>query len=445
MLEKLFKLKENGTNVRTELLAGTTTFMTMAYIIFFQPSLFHGTMGMDYGAVMMATCLSSALSTLLMGLWANYPIALAPGMGENFFFVSVVTTTSIALAGMKVTWEMALAAVFICGIIICGLTFLQARKTIISSIPPSITHAIAGGIGAFITFIGLNYSGIVVQNPAGLVKLGDLKSPAALLSIIGFALICVLTIWRVKGAIIIGMILTAIIGIEMGVVEYYGVASRPPSIAPTFLKLDWRGIIRWEMIPVIVVFLFMDLFDSVGTLVGVSERAGLMKDGKLPRANQALLSDAIGTSIGALMGASTVTSYIESAAGVSEGGRTGLSNMATALLFFAAMFFYPLVRTIGGGCQTAGGIAYPVIGPALVIVGCMMVRAVAKINWDDFSDAIPSFLIFLGIPLTYSIGDGLAFGFISYPILKVFAGKAKEVHWLLYILAVVFILRYALL
>jgi len=311
--------------------------------------------------------------------------------------------------------------------------------------PPSITHAIAGGIGAFIAFIGLNYSGIVVRNSAGLVKLGELKSQAVLLSAIGFIIICALMIWRVRGAIVIGMIAAAIIGIAMGVVEFYGVTSAPSSMAPTFLKLDWRGIIRWEMIPVIIVFLFMDLFDSVGTLVGVGERAGLMKDGKLPRANQALLADAIGTSLGAVLGTSTVTSYIESAAGVSEGSRTGLSNMATALLFFAAVFFYPLVRTIGGGCGTAGGMLFPVIGPALIIVGCMMMRAVAKINWDDLSDAIPSFLIFLGIPLTYRIADGLSFGFISYPILKLFAGKAKEVHWLLYVLAVVFILRYAFL
>ncbi len=445
MLEKFFRLKEHGTNIRTELLAGTTTFMTMAYIIFFQPALFHGAMGMDYGAVMMATCISSALSTLLMGLWANYPVALAPGMGENFFFVSVVTTTGVALAGMKVTWQMAMAAVFISGIIVMILTFLQARKTIIHILPASITHAIAAGIGAFIAFIGLNYSGIVVRNPAGLVKLGDLKSPITLLSVGGFLVICLLMMWRIRGGIVIGMILTATTGVALNLIEYHGVASTPPSIAPTFLKLDWAGILRWQMIPVIVLFAFMDLFDSVGTLVGVGERAGLMKEGKLVRANQALLSDAVGTSVGAVFGTSTITSYIESAAGVSEGGRTGLSNMATAFLFFAAMFFYPLVRTIGGGFETAAGRFYPVIGPALIIVGCMMMRSLAKIEWDDLSEAIPSFLIFLGIPLTYSIADGLSFGFISYPILKLFTGKVKQVNWLLYVLAALFVLRYALL
>lgn len=274
---------------------------------------------------------------------------------------------------------------------------------------------------------------------------GNLKSPIVLLSIIGFAIICLLMTRRVKGAIVIAMVLTATIAIAMGEVEFYGVASTPPSMAPTFLKLDWAGILRWEMIPVIIVFLFMDFFDSVGTLVGVSERAGLMKDGKLPRANQALISDAIGTSLGTLLGTSTVTSYIESAAGVSEGGRTGLSNVATGLLFLAAIFFYPLVRTIGGGCETPAGTLYPVIGPALVIVGCLMMRSVAKIDWEDFSEAIPSFLLFLGIPLTFSIADGFAFGFISYPILKVFSGKAKQVSWLLYLLAGLFILRYALL
>ena len=267
---------------------------------------------------------------------------------------------------------------------------------------------------------------------------GNLKSPIVLLSIVGFAIICLLMARRVKGAIVIAMVLTATIGIAMGEVEFYGVASTPPSMAPTFLKLDWAGILRWEMIPVIIVFLFMDFFDSVGTLVGVSERAGLMKNGKLPRANQALISDAIGTSLGALLGTSTVTSYIESAAGVSEGGRTGL-------LFLAAIFFYPLVRTIGGGCETPAGTHYPVIGPALVIVGCLMMRSVAKIDWEDFSEAIPSFLLFLGIPLTFSIADGFAFGFISYPILKLFKGKAREVSWFLYLLAGLFILRYALL
>ncbi len=446
MLDKFFKLKEHGTNVRTEFVAGTTTFMTMAYIIFVQPALFSGALGMDYGAVMMATCISAAVATLVMGLWANYPIALAPGMGENFFFVSVVTTTAIAFAGITVTWQMALAAVFISGVLFIILTFFRAREMIINAIPPSIRHAIAAGIGAFIAFIGLNYSGIVVRPPvAGLVKLGDLRSPVTLLSIIGFLIICLLVTRRIKGGIVIGMVLTALIGAAVGVVEYHGVADLPPSMAPTFLRLDWAAMFRWELIPVIVLFLFMDMLDTVGTLVGVSERAGLMKEGKLPRANRALLSDAVGTSVGALLGTSTVTSYIESVAGVNEGGRTGLSSVATAILFLAAIFFYPLVKTIGGGCPTQAGMFYPVIGPALIIVGAMMMRSVTKIQWDDFSEGVPAFLIFLGIPLTYSIAAGFAFGFISYPILKLFSGKVREVNWLLYVLAALFVLRYALL
>ncbi len=465
MIEKLFRLKEQGTNLRTELIAGTTTFMTMAYIIFFQPALFSGAIpamrehhDMYYGAVMMATCISAAVTTLLMGLWANYPIALAPGMGENFFFVSAVTTSAVAFAGIEVTWQMALAAVFVSGLLFITLTFLRVREMIITAIPPSIRHAIAAGIGAFIAFIGLKYSGIVVQDPAALVKLGDLKSPITLLAVLGLLIICLLMARRVKGAIVIGMILTAVTGALLGfryehmsgelesIVSYQGILSKPPSIAPTFLKLDWRSMIRWEMISVILVFLFMDMLDTVGTLVGVSERAGLIKNGKLPRANRALLSDAVGTSVGALLGTSTVTSYIESVAGVNEGGRTGLSSVATAFLFAAAIFFYPLVRTIGGGCQISATVTlYPVIGPALIIVGAMMMRSVAKIEWDDLSEAIPSFLIFLGIPVTFSIADGFAFGFISYPILKLFSGKAKEVNWLLYLLAVLFILRYALL
>jgi AGZA family xanthine/uracil permease-like MFS transporter len=456
--DKLFDLKGHGTNVRTELVAGTTTFMTMAYIIFFQPALFHGTMGMDYGAVMMATCISAAAATLMMGLWANYPIALAPGMGENFFFVSVVTTATVALAGIEVTWQMALAAVFVSGVLFIILTFLRVREMVIHAIPPSIKHAIAAGIGAFIALIGLRYSGIVVQNPAALVKLGDLRSPVTLLAIGGLLIICLLMTRRIKGAIVIGMIVTAIIGAVLGlkykgfddklhtVVAYQGILSRPPSLAPTFFKLDWASMIRWEMIPVILVFLFMDMLDTVGTLVGVSERAGLMKEGKLPRANRAFLSDAVGTSVGALMGTSTVTSYIESIAGVNEGGRTGLSSVATAFLFLAAILFYPLVMTIGGGCQIAPTVTlYPVIGPALIVVGAMMMRSAAKIEWDDFSEALPSFLILLGIPFTFSIADGFAFGFISYPIVKLFSGKAKQINWLLYLLALLFILRYALL
>jgi len=458
MLDKLFNLKGQGTNVRTELVAGTTTFMTMAYIIFFQPALFHGAMGMDYGAVMMATCISAAVATLMMGLWANYPIALAPGMGENFFFVSAVTTTTVAFAGIEVTWQMALAAVFVSGVLFIILTFFRVREMVINAIPPSIKHAIAAGIGAFIALIGLKYSGIVVQNPTALVMLGDLKSPITLLSIGGLLIICLLATRRIKGAIVIGMILTAIVGAVLGlkyngfddklhaVVDYQGILSKPPSLAPTFFKLHWAAIFRWEMISVILVFLFMDMLDTVGTLVGVSERAGLMKEGKLPRANRAFLSDAVGTSVGALLGTSTVTSYIESVAGVNEGGRTGLSSVATALLFVAAIFFYPLVRAIGGGCQISPTVTlYPVIGPALIVVGAMMMRSAAKIEWGDFSEAIPSFLILLGIPLTFSIADGFAFGFISYPILKLFSGKGREVNWLLYLLAVLFILRYALL
>jgi AGZA family xanthine/uracil permease-like MFS transporter len=458
MVERLFQLKAHGTNVRTELVAGTTTFMTMAYIIFFQPALFHGTMGMNYGAVMMATCISSAAATLMMGLWANYPIALAPGMGENFFFVSVVTTTTVALAGIKVTWQMALTAVFISGVLFIILTFFRVRQMIIDAIPPSIKHAIAAGIGAFIAFIGLKYCGIVVQNPDALVMLGDLKSPITLLSIGGLLITCLLMARRVRGAIVIGMIVTAVIGAVLAlkykgldgqmhaVVDYQGIASLPPSPGPTFVKLDWAAMIRWEMIPVILLFLFMDMLDTVGTLVGVSERAGLTENGKLPRADRAFLSDAVGTSVGALLGTSTVTSYIESVAGVNEGGRTGLSSVATTFLFLAAMFFYPLVRAIGGGCQVSPTVTfYPVIGPALIVVGAMMMRSAARIEWDDFSEALPSFLILLGIPLTFSIADGFAFGFISYPILKVFSGKAKQVSWLLYLLAAIFVLRYALL
>jgi AGZA family xanthine/uracil permease-like MFS transporter len=436
MISRYFKFQELGTNYKTEIIAGFTTFMAMAYIIFVQPAVLQ-VAGMDFDAVFVATCLASFIATMIMGLYAKYPIALAPGMGENFFFVYTVVLT------MGLTWQAALGAVLISGIVFVVLTFLRIREMIINAIPESLKHGIAGGIGLFVAFIGFVQAGIVIKSPGGIVALGNVLSPPVILSIIGLLIIAILFALRVKGAILIGMIATAIIGIPMGIVKFQGFASLPPSIAPTFFKLDLLGTFKMGGITVILIFLFMDMFDTIGTLVGVGSATGFIKDGKLPRANRALLADATGTVFGAVLGTSTVTSYIESTAGVSSGGRTGFSSIVTSLLFLVSLFFAPLIRMIGGGFEVAENIfLYPITAPALIIVGAMMMRSVTKINWKDPSDYIPAFLILIGMPLTYSIADGLAFGFISYPIVKLVSGKWREPSILCYILAILFILRY---
>ncbi|TKJ41831.1 guanine permease [candidate division LCP-89 bacterium B3_LCP] len=464
-LERLFHLVENGTNVRTEIMAGVTTFMTMSYIIFVQPAVLSQA-GMDFDAVMIATCLSAAAATFIMGLLANYPIALAPGMGQNFFF----TFTVVLAAG--VAWETALGIVFISGIIFMILNLFRLRQALLDAIPSSLKHSIAAGIGFFIAFIGLADAGIIVRNndplvsavfagdlsPEGLtgrlkiweyatgaLRLGDLSHPAALLTLFGFGVILLLLVRRIKGAILLGILFTFLLALITGQVKWEGVASMPPSIAPTFFKLDLVGVFRWELIPIVLVFFFTDFFDTIGTLIGVGDRAGFIKNGKLPRASRALWADATGTVAGAFLGTSTVTSYIESAAGVEEGGRTGLTAVTTGMLFLLAIFFAPLVRMIGGGVEASEGtmlILYPITAPALIVVGCLMVQTVAKINWSDLSEAIPAFLVIIGMPLTYSISDGLAFGFVSYSILSIFAGRWRNTSWLVHALALVFAFRY---
>ena len=465
MLERLFKLKENGTTVRTEMLAGVVTFMTMAYIIFVQPAVLSQA-GMNFGAVMVATCIASAAATFVMGLYANYPIALAPGMGENFFFAFTV------VIAMKIQWQTALGIVFLSGVLFMILTFLRVREMVVDAIPGSLKNGIAVGIGVFITFIGLTEAGIITRNNSplqplallksaapsvfqsklvvfeyagGAVKLGDLGQPATLLALFGVLLTAALIIRRAKGAILLGMIATTLVGLASGLVKWHGIVSAPPSIAPTFMQMDWRGALSLSVLPVTLVFLYMDLFDTIGTLVGIGEQGNFMRDGKLPRARQALFSDSFGTIAGAALGTSTVTSFVESAAGVEAGGRTGLANMMTGLLFIAAIFFSPLVRMIGGGypLSAADGLfLYPITAPALIIVGALMARNVVKIEWADYSEAIPAFLVIVGIPLTYSIADGLAFGFISYPLLKLLGGRAKAVSPLVYALGIIFLLRY---
>lgn len=438
-LSGYFKFKENNTNFRTEITAGFTTFLTMAYIIFVQPAVLSQG-GMDFGAVMVATCLSAALATLIMGLLANYPIALAPGMGENFFFVFTV------IIAMGIGWRTALGVIFISGVLFLLLTILKVRERIIETIPESLKHAIAVGIGFFIAFIGLVNAGLVVKPAAGMVQLGDVRSKPTLLALLGLFIIVTLMIKKIRGAILWGMLVTTLVGLLVGGVVYHGILSNPPSASPTFLKLDIIGALKWELFTIIIVFLFMDVFDTIGTLIAVSEEAGFMRAGRLPRAGRALMADAVGTVFGSLAGTSTVTSYIESCAGIEEGGRTGLTSVTVGLLFLISLFFYPLAKMVGGGYEVApGALLYPITAPALIVVGSMMTRNIVKVDFSDYTESIPAFLVMLGMPLTFSIADGLAFGFISYPILKIVSGRAKEASWLTYVLGLVFLLRYALL
>lgn len=438
-LSSYFKFQENKTSLRAEVTAGVTTFLTMAYIIFVQPAILSQG-GMDFGAVMVATCLSAALATFIMGILANYPIALAPGMGENFFFVFTV------IIAMGVDWRTALGVIFISGVLFLLLTLVRVREKIIEIIPESLKHAIAVGIGFFIAFIGLVNAGLIIKPAAGLVQLGDVRSKPTILALLGLFIIATLMIKRVRGAILWGMLITTVAGLLVGGTVYHGILSTPPSITPTFLKLDILGALKWELVTIIIVFLFMDVFDTIGTLIAVSDEAGFLRGGRLPRAGRALLSDAIGTVFGSLAGTSTVTSYIESCAGIEEGGRTGVTSITVGLLFLVSLFFYPLAKMVGGGYQTASGnILYPITAPALIVVGSIMTRNIVKIDFSDYTESIPAFLVMLGMPLTFSIADGLAFGFISYPILKILSGRAKEASWLTYVLGAVFLLRYALL
>ena len=437
MLERWFKLAELRTDVRTEILAGVTTFMTMAYIIVVQPTVLQAA-GMDFGAVVVATCLSSALATVLMAFLANYPIAVAPAMGHNFFFAYTV------ILGMKVPWEIALGAVFIAGSLFIILSLFGLREAIIHAVPESLQHAIAVGIGLLIAMVGLQWSGIVVDAPGTLVGLGDLRNPPVLLAIFGVGTVSLLMVLKVKGAILWGMGASALVGLVSGLLQYQGLVSPPPSIAPVFLRLDIAGALDPGLATVIFVFLILALFDTAGTLIGVSQQAGFLKDGKLPRAREALLADAMGTVGGALLGTSTVTSYIESAAGVAAGGRSGLANLVTAALFLASLFFFPLVLMVGGGYQAGGAPLYPVTAPALIVVGSLMVKNVREIPWDDPSEAIPAFLTMIMMPLSFSISDGIAFGFISYVFLKVATRQFHQIPWPLYLFAALFLVRYTI-
>lgn len=451
MLERYFELTRHRTTVRTELVAGLITFLTMAYIIFVQPAVLSGKAlgidtGMDFGAITTATCLAAALASAIMALYARYPIAQAPGMGENFFFV-LSAIPAATQAGFSNGWQVALGVVFLSGVIFLLLSLVGVREMILDSISASMKHAIAVGIGLFIAFIGLQNAKLIVAHPGTLVQLNaHFASPDLVVFFFGLIVTAVLQVRKVSGAILWGIVAATLLAVTLklaseafpgGWTEWpewkqsvlekdfgiaKGVFSLPPSLAPTFLKMDLVGAVAPTMWPYIIIFLFMLVFDTIGTLVAVADQAGLLVDNKLPRARQALVSDAAGTVVGAALGTSTVTSFIESATGVEHGGRTGLTSLTTAVLFLLAPFFYPLIQMVG---------SYPPItAPALVIVGAMMIQNVTKIDWSDSSEALPAFLTILGIPLAYSIADGLALGFIAYPIIKILSGRRKDVGWL---------------
>ena len=425
MLERYFRLKENQTTVRAEFLGGLTTFITMAYIVVVNPQILSKA-GMPVEGVVFATCISAAAATLVMGLYANYPIALAPGMSLNAYF-----TYSVCL-GMHVPWRTALGVIFFSGVFFLILTVSRVREKIVNGIPDCLKHSTAGGIGMFIAFVGLRNANLVVANPATFVGLGSFRNHEAQLACVGLAIILILMARKVTGAILIGVVATTLLGIFRGMATWPAHILSLPHPSTTWLKLDLRGALHLGLLEIIFVFLFVDLFDNVGTLLGVCEQGGFVKDGKIPRVGRALVSDAIGTVFGALTGTSTVTSYIESAAGVAAGARTGLSNVFVAGLFLLAVFFTPLATAIPGYATA----------PALMVVGALMTESIGRVVWSDFTDAIPAFVTLLATPLTFSIATGLSLGLISYTLVKVAAGKFREVSPVIWILTLLFIFRY---
>jgi adenine/guanine/hypoxanthine permease len=428
LLERIFHLRENKTTVRTELLAGLTTFMTMAYVVVVNPRILSEA-GMPVEGVLFATCISAAIATLVMGLWANYPIALAPGMSLNAYF-----TYSIVI-GRGVPWQTALGVVLLSGILFFALTLTNVREQIVNGIPDCLKHGTAAGIGLFIAFVGFRNADIIVANPSTFVAFGKASDPQVILAAVGILLIAILMVKRVGSAILVGIVAITLIGIPLGVSHWPHHLFSWPHPSGTFLKLDLRSAAKLGLGELVFVFFFVDLFDNVGTLVGVCEQGGFLKDGKLPRASRALLADALGTIVGALTGTSTVTSYIESAAGVAAGARTGLGNVVVAGLFAAAMFCAPLVSAIPSYATA----------PALILVGALMCGSVAAVKWNDYTESVPAFLTLIATPLTFSIATGLSLGLLSFTFLKLFTGRRKEISVLIWVLSVLFLLRYAFL
>ena len=426
MLEAVFKLKEHGTSVRTEVIAGITTFLTMAYIIFVNPEILSST-GMDRNAVFVATCIAAATGSLIMALLANWPIGMAPGMGLNAFFAFTV------VGAMGFTWQQALGAVFISGCVFLILTVTGVRSWLIAGIPHSMRSAIAAGIGMFLGIIALKSSGIVVASKATFVTLGSLRETGTLLAILGFFIIAALDTLKVRGAILIGILVITVLSMILGVSQFSGIVSMPPSILPTFLQLDIPGALHGGWLNVILVFVLVEVFDATGTMIGIAKRAGLISGDKPNNLGKALLADSTAIVCGSLLGTSSTTAYIESVSGVQSGGRTGLTALIIGTLFLASLFISPL----------AGAVPPYATAPALLYVACLMMRELLEIDWQDITEAAPSALTALMMPFTYSIANGLAFGFISYAVIKALTGRGKEVHLATWIVAALFVIRFA--
>ncbi len=427
MLNKLFGFDSTKHNIRTEVLAGITTFLTMSYILAVNPAMFSALDGMPGGAVFTSTALAAIVGCMMMAFWGKLPFGLAPGMGLNAFFVYTVCM------GMGYSWQFALTAVFIEGLIFIILTVTNVREAIVNAIPINLRYAIGAGIGLFIAFIGVQNAEIVVHSDATLVALGDITSGPALLGIIGLLITGFLYVKHVRGAMLIGILLTTLIGIPMGITEYQGIMSQPESIAPIFCQFEWERIFTLDMLVVVFTFLFIDMFDTVGTLIGVCTRAGMVnKDGRIPRLNQAFMSDAISTTVGAMIGTSTTTTYVESAAGVSQGGRTGLTAFTIGCCFAVTVFFSPLFLSIPSAATA----------PVLIIVGLLMLEPIRNIDFTDYTESIPAFVTVLLMPMAYSISDGILIGMIFYVLLNVCCGKFRKLSPTMYILALLFILKY---
>ncbi|MEX6698486.1 NCS2 family permease [Peribacillus frigoritolerans] len=422
-MEKFFSLKENGTDVRTEVMAGVTTFLTMVYILIVNPALL-SSIGIPFEQVFMATVISAVIGTLIMGLVAKYPIAIAPGMGLNAYFASVVGAQGLS-------YQTVFGTVFIAGLLFLLISVTSLRKMIIDAIPNSLKYGITSGIGLFIAFIGLKNAGIIVPNESTMVTLGDLHQPGTVLALAGLFITLIFMARNIKGAIFIGMIVTAIIAYFIGLLDFDGVLSVPPT--PVFFDIDIAGVFTNSLYSIVFAFLLVTIFDTTGTLIGVTEQAGLTKDGKIPRAKKAFLGDAIATTVGSMFGTSPSTAYVESSTGVAAGGRTGLTATVVAILFAVSIFFSPLISAISS--------VQAITAPVLIIVGCFMMEGLAKVNWKIFDEAFPAFAIILTMPLTSSISTGIAIGFITYPLMKVFSGKGKSVHPLIYIFGLIFLVQ----
>lgn len=425
LLDRVFDLTASGTTVRTEMLAGLTTFLTMAYIIFINPAIL-GDAGMPKGAVFVATCLVAAVGTLIMGIYANYPIALAPGMGLNAYFAYVV------VLHMGYSWQAALGAVFISGCLFLLVTLFRIRDIIVDGIPHSLRIAITVGIGLFLAIISLKNAGIIASNPATYITLGDLHTPQVVLAVIGFIIVATLSARKVKGALLVGILTVTVLSFFVAGNQYHGIFSPPPSIEPTFFALDVKGALAGGILNVVLVFFLVELFDATGTLMGVARRAGLLVEGKMNRLSRALMADSTSIFLGSLLGTSSTTAYLESAAGVQEGGRTGLTAVTVAALFLACLFIAPL----------AGSVPPYATAPALFYVACLMLRELNDLEWDDVTEVIPACVTALMMPFTYSIANGVSFGFVSYALLKVLTGRARDVKAVVWVIAAVFVFKF---